>query len=210
MNQGTIIFLNGTSSSGKTTIAKLLQEIMDKHYLRTGLDHFLDMTHDKFHHVSTNSNPPEPDGFQWVRSDGEAPTTEIRVGATGYKLLSGMYRSFEALATTGNNLIVDDVLFDRKVLKLAIETLHPYNVFFIGVLCPLIIVEQREKERGDRFPGLAKTHFDLVHSHNIYDLEIDTSVATPMDCALQIKQLVKGNSSPTAFKQLKNILETSQ
>ena len=42
MKQGNIIFLNGTSSSGKTTIAKALQEIMEGYYIHTGIDHFLD------------------------------------------------------------------------------------------------------------------------------------------------------------------------
>lgn len=207
MDHGTIIFLNGTSSSGKTTIAKLLQEIMDAHYHRTGLDHFFDMTADKFHVVFDKDNPPEPDGFLWVRTNDKEPVTEIRVGAAGYKLLSGMYRSIEALAITGNNLIVDDVLFDRKAFKFAVETLYPYGVFFIGVRCPLTVTEQREKERGDRFPGLAKSHFDLVHSHHIYDLEIDTSLLGPMECALKIKQLVKENHAPAAFKQLKDTLK---
>ena len=36
-----IIILNGTSSSGKTSIAQALQEIMDVSYLHTGIDQFL-------------------------------------------------------------------------------------------------------------------------------------------------------------------------
>ena len=206
MDHGTIIFLNGTSSSGKTTTAKLLQEVMDEHYHRTGLDHFFDMTADKFHVEFEKDDPPEPDGFLWVRTNGEEPVTEIRVGEAGYKLLFGMYRSIEALALTGNNLIVDDVLFDPKAIKFAIETLYPYTVYFIGIRCPLDITERREKDRGDRFPGLARSHFDLVHSHRIYDLEIDTSMLEPMECALKIKQFVKDNPLPTAFKRLKDTL----
>ena len=44
MEPGTSIFLNGTSSSGKTTVAKALQETMEGPCLRTGLNHFLAMT----------------------------------------------------------------------------------------------------------------------------------------------------------------------
>jgi len=38
---GHVIFLNGTSSSGKITIAKGLQEALDELYIRASLDVFL-------------------------------------------------------------------------------------------------------------------------------------------------------------------------
>ena len=43
MNKGTIIILNGTSSSGKTSIVKALQEVLDEPYLDAGIDKFLFM-----------------------------------------------------------------------------------------------------------------------------------------------------------------------
>jgi len=43
MTQGTIIFLNGTSSSGKTSIARALQKSLDEPYLYLSVDSFLDM-----------------------------------------------------------------------------------------------------------------------------------------------------------------------
>ena len=43
MTKGNIIFLNGTSSSGKTVIAKALQQILDEPYLHYAVDSFLDM-----------------------------------------------------------------------------------------------------------------------------------------------------------------------
>ncbi len=39
--KGNVVLLNGTSSAGKSTIAKALQEQMDDPYLHTGVDHFL-------------------------------------------------------------------------------------------------------------------------------------------------------------------------
>lgn len=43
MNQGKIIFLNGVSSSGKSTIAKLLQKRLAEPFLHMQLDAFIDM-----------------------------------------------------------------------------------------------------------------------------------------------------------------------
>src|SRR5215213_3924273 len=66
MVQGNIIFLNGTSSSGKTSIVKALQEIMDGYYIGTGIDHFLDAAPDKIHTSSDGVNPSASEGFLWV------------------------------------------------------------------------------------------------------------------------------------------------
>ena len=43
VKQGRIVFLNGTSSSGKSTIARLLQERLDEPFLHMQLDAFIDM-----------------------------------------------------------------------------------------------------------------------------------------------------------------------
>ena len=43
MAKGSIIFLNGTSSSGKTSIAKALQQILDEPYLHCSADGFFSM-----------------------------------------------------------------------------------------------------------------------------------------------------------------------
>ncbi|WP_165763871.1 phosphotransferase-like protein [Halalkalibacter urbisdiaboli] len=42
MKQGKIIILNGTSSSGKTTLAKSLEKVMDEPYVYVSLDDLLE------------------------------------------------------------------------------------------------------------------------------------------------------------------------
>ena len=42
----------------------------------------------------------------------------------------------------------------------------------------------------------------LVHAHDIYDLEVDTSILTAMECAEQIKERLLNGSPPNAFQQL--------
>jgi chloramphenicol 3-O phosphotransferase len=58
----------------------------------------------------------------------------------------------------------------------------------VGVFAPLEVLEARERERGDRLIGLARWQYDRVHRGRRYDLELDTSKATAMECAGTIKR----------------------
>ena len=44
MSEGKIIYLNGTSSAGKTSIAKELQRVMEELYLYASIDLFVTST----------------------------------------------------------------------------------------------------------------------------------------------------------------------
>ena len=204
MEQGNIIFLNGASSSGKSSIAKALQETMDGYYLHTGLDHTAQMLTKGFDVFSDGSNPTAADGCLWVLSEGNGRLTELRIGPVVWRFWKGMYRAFAALASAGNGLIIDDVVFDRGILQEAVDALHVFNVLFVGVRCPLDVAEGRERERAERVPGLAAYTGGLVHAHGLYDLEVDTSTLSAMDCALQIKHRLTNGAAPTAFAQLRN------
>ncbi|MFI2162890.1 chloramphenicol phosphotransferase, partial [Streptomyces olivaceoviridis] len=45
--------------------------------------------------------------------------------------------------------------------------------------------------------------YDLVHGHGDYDLECDTSAASPRECAQRIKEFLPHRPSPTAFTRLR-------
>jgi chloramphenicol 3-O phosphotransferase len=204
MRPGNIIFLNGTSSSGKTVISKALQEIMDEYYIHTGLDHYLERIPERMNVLSDGNNPSSADGFLWVIPDGDKRVSEIRIGPIGFRILNGMYHAAAALVLTGNDLILDDVIFDPEVLSEAINALYTFNVLFVGVRCPFEVAEQRERERGDRMLGLVKSDYDRVHRHGIYDFEVDTSILSPMECALRIKNRLLNGPSPDAFRRLQD------
>ena len=208
MEQGNIIFLDGTSSSGKSGIAKALQEILDDYYVHTGIDHYMERIPGKFHLLSDGKNPFTTEGLLWVSPDGGKHITEIRIGPAAFRLYSGMYRAYARLATMGINLIIDDVIYEPRVLKEAVSILHPFKVLFVGVKCPFEIAEQREQARGDRSLGLVRAHYDLVHAHGIYDLEIDTSIMTSLECANQIKNRLQNGPTPEAFQSLQRSLQT--
>ena len=44
------------------------------------------------------------------------------------------------------------------------------------------------KPAADRLPGLARWQYERVHKGIRYDLEIDSSSATPLECARRIQQ----------------------
>lgn len=183
MSLPTIIFLNGVSSAGKTSIANVLQRALDQPYLRVSIDDFENMLPDRY---------CEGGAFTW---ESLFP-----------KMLRGFHRSIAALASVGNNLIVDHVMVYREgwasSLMDCVTILAPYSVYFVGVHCPLEELKRREESRGDRFIGTAERQFPRVHRHNLYDVEVDTSQASPEACAEQI-QTFMARHSPTAFELLR-------
>ena len=222
MDHGNIVLLNGTSSAGKTSIAKALQDLMDTPYLHTGTDHFLPRVPHKYFEVSDGMHPATAEYFLLVypggaaravagREGGEAVyghgiLTEVRIGPGGLQLLAGMYRSIAALAAAGIDVIVDTVIHDRRVLKAAVDAFADCRVLFVGVKVPRAVAERRERERGDRGPGGARAFYDLVHAHAIYDLELDTSLASPVECAGQIKQALHQDQPHQAGHALVQVL----
>ena len=185
MKTGNIIFLNGTSSSGKTSIAKELQRILKEPYLLVSVDNFISMLPQKY-------------------LNGEFPET---FGKTILKIIHGMHHSISALASSGNNIIVDHVLEQKEWLEECVNVLSDFQVLFVGVRCPLEELERREHNRGNRKKGLARFQFNIVHSHNIYDMEVNTSKYKPLECARQIKDVLKEKYDCKAFKTLEKIVK---
>ena len=54
--------------------------------------------------------------------------------------------------------------------------------------------------------GLAAAQQHQVHAHGIYDIECDTTTATPRECAIQIKDFLAREQPPTAFDRLRALL----
>jgi chloramphenicol 3-O phosphotransferase len=191
VEKGTIIFLNGASSSGKTVIAKTLQQILDKPYLHFSADSFIDMLPERY--ISNEE-----------QGDLSPEELEALVGLIP-RMVSGFHRCIAMLSLSGVSLIVDHVLQHRPWLQECVDHLADLPVLFVGVHCPLEELERRERER-DREQGTARKQFDVVHAHGIYDVEVDTSVCNPMDCALQISDALENMASAGAFNQLKEVL----
>ena len=183
MKTGQIIFFNGASSSGKTTLAKVLQEKLEEPYIYVSMDNFINLYPEKY------LNPTNQEEMQI--------TWQLILN-----VISGMTKSLAALAKTGNNIILDHLLREEGWLEDCVESWQGLDVLFIGLRCPLEVLEQREKERGDRNIGNARYQFDCVHQHGIYDLELDTSVLDVDECVNRIMLLIGEKPGETAFEKL--------
>lgn len=170
MKTGQIIFLNGASSSGKTTLAKVLQEKLAEPYMYVSVDNFINLYPEKY------LNPTNQEEMQI--------TWQLILN-----VISGMNKSVAALAKTGNNIILDHLLQEEGWLEDCVECWQGLDVLFIGLRCPLEVLEQREKERGDRNIGNARYQFDH-YQHGIYDLELDTSILDVDECVNRIMLLI--------------------
>jgi chloramphenicol 3-O phosphotransferase len=91
------------------------------------------------------------------------------------------------MARQGNNLIVDDVVFNDEMAEYH-ELLSGFDLHLVGVMAPLAVLEAREATRADRLPGLARWQYHRVHKGIDYDLEVDTSQLTPLECARRIQE----------------------
>ena len=77
------------------------------------------------------------------------------------------------------------------------------RAFFVGVHCQLEILEERERNRGDRQIGLARWQFDRVHRYGAYDFTLDTSLLSPEQGAEQLIALIKSDREPQAFARIR-------
>src|SRR5262245_44948625 len=137
MSPGRIVLLNGTSSSGKSTIARELQAILAEPYLHLGIDTFIGMLPPRFF----GAQPPADEGF-FLHEHGDR--VDITAGPVARRLLLGMYRCFAALASAGNNLIIDYVFLDAGGVADMVAVLAPFPAWFVGIHCPLAVALQRE------------------------------------------------------------------
>lgn len=205
MPKGNIIFLNGTSSSGKTTLALALQEVLPEPYLHIALDQFRDGMPAKYRGLNSPEGTPGALGLNVVPVvNGAGPHTDIQFGSVGTRMLKGMRRAIACMAHMGNNVIIDDIIMNEGFLQDYLKALDGLNVVFVGIRCPMSVIDQREQMRVGRFPGTAIAHFTSAHAHELYDVEVDTSVESPQACAEKIKRFVcSSDSKAVAFHELR-------
>ncbi len=182
----TVVILNGVSSVGKSSICRALQAITTDPFLYIEMDAYLAALPLKYQ--------DHPDGLSYEQGEtGGRPTVLVKTGQVAENALSGMRHAAAAMAGQGNNLIIDEVFFgdrDNGFCNPVAEyrrLLAPYSLKMVGVFAPLDVIEAREAARGDRMIGMARWQFNEVHHGMRYDLEVDSSAASPEACAEQIK-----------------------
>lgn len=192
-----IILLNGTSSSGKTTIAKILQEKYEGVLLLYGLDTLVQTAFPEKCDYPPYDEQAIKATFREV--DG-SPHAMLTVMPYMYPVYRAAVEFCRNLSQQGYNLIVDEVLFDAGRVTQYFELMGREKVYFIGIKPGRDIVVQREKDRKDRVLGLAAGLYDAVyHPLFSYDLTLDTGVLTPQEAADTIIEYLSQNDNPQGF-----------
>ena len=186
-----VIYLNGASSSGKTTLARaLLHELQDPYI-----------------HVDVEMLDQLVSRDQAAR--GIIPSL--------YTLRAGFSQFIKALVIAGNNVIVTDILCPpewlpdgqilttRQMLCQQLEALRGIDTCYVKVYCPLQEALRRERNRGNRNPGLARFQYERVHEDSEYDIEIDTSKQSPRVAAKRILCAQQYTASRRAFSLMRTI-----
>ena len=179
-----IILLNGASSAGKTTLGRALQAHLPHPYFYFSSDQLV-----------------EAQVLPAVDRQADAGPWAWRTVRP--RFFDGFHRCIAALAAAGNPLIVEHVLERQAWCDALVRLLAPFDVFFVGVHCPLDELERRERLRGDRQPGEGRAHLaDGVHTWGPYDFTVDTAALTPAANAARIAAALPSRSQPSAFRQM--------
>jgi len=147
MQNGRIIFLNGTSSAGKSTLAKALRTALPEPFCYYASDQLAEA------------------GFR---------TTRQKRRDERARFFDGFHRSIAGFAEAGNDLIVEHIVEEAAWWEQLRQLLGHLDTFWVGVHAPLAELERRERERGNRSIGEAAYHLK-THGYCDYDVEVDTS-----------------------------------
>lgn len=140
-------------------------------------------------------------GYHFVAvQDEEGPLLRVESGPVGKAVTHSMPKVAQTLAKDGHHLIIDEVLFSDDELENYVKAFEGHTVYFIGVMCDLATMQEREILRSDRALGMAREQFSHVHSRaRPYDLTVDTAVFSSMACARKILELICMVPEPRAF-----------
>ena len=181
MNGTPILFLNGTSSSGKTTLAKAFQAAWPDTVLYASVDSFRGML-------------PEH-----VLQDTEKRKAAFR------PVIDAFTQSLPMIAAGGFPVIVDYVVGRKTYMEKLVRALAGHRVYVIDIKCSRTELERRERLRGDRVIGAASWQLENAYWSGIRDCEIDTEILSPEAGAEVLKTLLLSNAPPAAFTRLSEL-----
>jgi len=139
----------------------------------------------------TNDNAGAPEApLWWVFPERDGDPVRIAFGESGHRLIRGMHRALAALTLAGNDVIVEHVLLYEEWKRDLFEALKAVSVCLVGIYCPIEVLEERERRRGDAVVGQSLAHYESVHANLAYDIKIDTSAMEPRAAAEAIAKHV--------------------
>jgi adenylylsulfate kinase/chloramphenicol 3-O phosphotransferase len=167
MEKGRIIFLNGVTSAGKTSIVEALQERDDVFFYVVANDLFQEMVGEKF-----------------LQENYWKYLSEVIIM---------MYHTAKLYSDMGKNVLIDGILVEREEIKphyqQLLEIMRDNPLDIVEVYCPLDICRARNIARGDRYESQSDEQHELMAQNIEYALRVDTSLHSPAECA---ERIVKG------------------
>ena len=164
MEKGRILFLNGVTSSGKTSIVEALQARKDVFFYVVANDLFQEMI-----------------GEEYLKENYWKYLGEVIIM---------MYHTAKLFSDKGKNVLIDGILVEREGVAPHYERLlsilkdNPLDV--VEVYCPPEICRERNIARGDRYESQSDEQAALMAPDIRYSLRVDTSIHSPEECAEQI------------------------
>jgi len=207
VNPGQIVILNGAPLAGKSSIVKCIQDTFEGVWMNLGVDVFARGITPKRYQPGIGLRPGPGPGF-----GGDAPELKPLVP----RFYTAMYESIAAHSKLGLNVVTDvghHGTIHPGILPSCACQLQGLPVLFVGVRCPIKEIMKRrsqaDRESGyivgtdnESVPPPVALWQEEVHKPGIYDLEVDTSLLSPQDCAKEIRQRLMGGQPGTAFQQL--------
>ncbi|MEU3958619.1 chloramphenicol phosphotransferase CPT [Streptomyces buecherae] len=168
-----VIVLNGGSSSGKTRLARSLQEVLPEPWLLMAVDSLIEAIPASLRNAG--------EGIEFADDGGVTPGPRFR------ELEAAWQAGVAAMARAGARVIIDDVFLGGPASQERWRrALTGLDVLWVGVRCAPEVAASRELARGDRLPGMAAAQAQLAHRGVAYDLEVDTTRTESAACARTI------------------------
>lgn len=170
MEKGRIVFLNGVTSAGKTSIVEAIQD-----------------RDDVFFYVVANDLFQEMIGERYLRENYWKYLSEV---------ILLMYHTAKLYSDMGKHVLIDGILVERAEIaphyQQLLEILRENPLDVIDVHCPLEICRQRNLQRGDRYENQSEEQLACMAQDIAYRMRVDTSRYSPRECADQIVRTLFG------------------
>ena len=164
MEKGKIIYLNGVTSTGKTSIARMIQDIANDFFYLIGSDILMYMVGEK-HKVSNYAKYE-------------------------YEMFIDMYHIAKLLSDMGKNVIIDCALFETPELsnhyQKLINILCNNPLLTVNVFCSLETCRERNIKRGDRGEFQSEKQEKIMDKTVKLDFSVNTDKYSSEECEKMI------------------------
>ena len=170
MQKGRIIFLNGVTSSGKTSIVEALLARNDCYFYVVANDLFQEMVGERFQREN-----------YWQHLS---------------RVIILMYHTAKLFSDMGHDVLIDGILVEQPEItphdQQMMDILRDNPLHIVEVACPLEICRMRNIARGDRYETQSQEQAAIMTKNIQYAMTVHTDRNTPEECAEAIlRKLMK-------------------